>query len=61
MSKRFNTYGGVLKWNHTTKQITQTRCLNPPSYNARFLTKIRKEYPNYKIIEEWRLTDSAIR
>ena len=54
MSKRFSTYGGVLKWDHITEQVIQTKCLNPPSYNARFVSKIKNEYPDYTLIEEWR-------
>lgn len=57
MSKRFNTYGGILKWDHITEQVIQTKCLNPPSYNARFVSRIKEEYPDYTFIEEWRQKD----
>lgn len=55
MNKRFKTYGGVLRWNHQTEEVYQTRCLNPPTYNAQFKDKIRQEYPEYTLIEEWKV------
>ena len=29
--------------------IVVTRELNPPSYHARFIKKLREDYPNYNI------------
>ena len=54
MSKRHRTYGGVLKWHHKDKVIEQVRPLAPPTHNARFITKIKQEYPEYTLMEEWR-------
>jgi hypothetical protein len=51
---RLKTYGGVLKWDAQNKVVKQTRCLNPPSFNAQFVDKIRREHPEYQLVEEWR-------
>ena len=54
MTKRFDTFGGVLKWDHITEQVFQTRCLNPPTHNARFKDRIKRDYPDYTFVEQWK-------
>ena len=56
MSKKHRTYGGVLKWNHKEHIIEQTRPLAPPTQNARFMDKIKNEFPEYTLVESWRKT-----
>ena len=51
---RLKTYGGVLRWDTQNKVVRQTRCLNPPSFNAQFVKKIKTEHPDYQLVEEWR-------
>ena len=51
---RRNTYGGLLKWNETEKTATQTRCLNPPSFNAQFVHHFKKKHPDFTLVEAWR-------
>ena len=43
------SYGGLLKWDHINKKVEVQRQLNPPSYNALFLNKLKNEYPDYSI------------
>ena len=51
MSKqKFNKYGGLVRYDHENKVIYQTRELNPPTTSARFRDKLRKEYPDYKVV-----------
>ena len=49
MSLRHKKYGGLVRYDHTAKTITLTRQLNPPSYHARFVSQLQKDYPNYNI------------
>ena len=53
MSLRKSTYGGLIWWNHTKKEIHVKKCLNPPTYHARFLSKLRVENPDYILVEDW--------
>ena len=43
-------YGGLLKWDHQNKIVYVTRQLNPPTHNARFLSDLRVEYPDYQVV-----------
>ena len=54
MSKKHQTYGGVLKWKHKDHIIEQTRCINPPTKNAEFVDMIRASYPEYTLKELWK-------
>jgi len=45
------TYGGLLKWDHQNKIVYVTRQLNPPTHNARFLSDLKCNYPDYQIVE----------
>lgn len=49
MSQHDKTYNGLIVISHKDKTVTQVRDLNPPSVNARFRDKIRREYPDYKL------------
>lgn len=50
MSLRYPTKDGLLKWDHSSKTVYQLRQLNPPTYNARFLARLREEYPDYTVV-----------
>lgn len=39
----------LLNIDHKNKVITQKRELNPPTFNAFFRDKVRKNYPNYEL------------
>jgi len=54
MSRKHQTYGGVLKWHHEDRVVEQVRCINPPTRNAAFADKIRDSYPDYTLKETWR-------
>jgi hypothetical protein len=49
MSLRHKKFGGLLRFDHQAKTITLTRELNPPSYHARFVSDLQKNYPTYNI------------
>ena len=52
MSFRHKTYGGVVRYNHEEKVIFVQRRLNPLQLHAKFVEKMRGEYPEYKIVTE---------
>lgn len=54
MSKRLKTYGGVLFYNKMRKEIHQVRPLNPPSFNARFVSMVKSENPDYTFYEDYK-------
>ena len=54
MTLRKSTYGGVIIWNNMRKEMIQTRPMNPPSYNARFIQRLQDEYPDYTLVEAWK-------
>lgn len=54
MSKKLSTYGGVLFYNKMRKEIHQVRPLNPPSFNARFVSMVKSENPDYTFYEDWK-------
>ena len=56
MSKRLPKHGGILRWDTKNKLIYQSRSLNPPSFNARFQTRLKEEYPGFTLVEEWKAT-----
>ena len=42
-----------IKINHKKKTVTVFRKLNPPSFHAWMMAKIKKENPDYTILEEY--------
>jgi hypothetical protein len=40
-------------WDYENKKIYVTRMLNPPSYNARYLDKLKEDNPDYEIIKKY--------
>jgi hypothetical protein len=43
----------LLTIDHTNKVIIQNRQLNPPSYNSRYLDKLKEDNPDYEIIKKY--------
>ena len=54
MSYRRNTYGRNIIYNDMRKEMLQLRPLSPPSFNARFQKRLRDEYPEYTLVEDWK-------
>ena len=48
--RKFKKYGGLVRYDHKNKLIFQTRELNHPTTNARFKDKLRRDYPDYKVV-----------
>lgn len=48
--QKFRKYGGLVRYDHKNKLIFQTRELNPPTTNARFRDKLKREYPEYTVV-----------
>ena len=48
--QKFKKYGGLVRYDHKNKLIFQTRELNPPTTNARFRDKLKREYPEYTVV-----------
>ena len=53
MSFRHKTYGGVVRYNHEEKVIFVQRRLNPLQLHAKFMERIRGEYPEYEVVNDW--------
>ena len=43
----------AIKINHKKKTITITRKLNPPKFHAWMMSKVKRENPDYEIIERF--------
>tara|TARA_B100001063_G_C16274990_1_gene316365 strand:- start:104 stop:265 length:162 start_codon:yes stop_codon:yes gene_type:complete len=52
MSNRDKKYGGLVRYDHHDKIIFLQRNLNPPSTHARFVNKLKEEYPDYKVVSK---------
>jgi len=48
--RKFKKYGGLVRYDHKNKLIFQTRELNPPTANARFKNKLRRDHPDYTVV-----------
>ena len=49
LMKPFKNMEKLLIIDHSNKIITQKRELNPPSFNARFRSEVKKQYPDYEL------------
>ncbi len=52
MSIHHKTYGGIVRYDHKEKMIFVQRRLNPLQLHAKFMERMRSEYPEYEIISE---------
>ena len=52
MSLHHKTYGGIVRYDHKEKMIFVQRRLNPLQHHAKFMERMRSEYPEYEIISE---------
>ena len=52
MSLHHKTYGGIVRYDHKEKMIFVQRRLNPLQLHAKFMERMRSEYPEYEIISE---------
>ena len=52
MSIHHKTYGGIVRYDHKEKMIFVQRRLNPLQLHAKFMERMRNEYPEYEIISE---------
>ena len=50
MSKSHPTLNGLLRWDHKAKTVTLSRCLNPPTTNARFIKQLKEDYNDYTVV-----------
>jgi hypothetical protein len=46
-------YGGLIRWDHSNKRVYLNRELNPPTHNARFISKLREEHPDYEVVKQY--------
>ena len=52
MSFRHKTYGGLVRYDHKEKIIVIERRLNPLQLRAKFMERMRSEYPEYEVVTE---------
>ena len=52
MSHRDKRYGGLVRYDHGHKIIFLQRNLNPPSHHARFVDKLKNDYPEYQVVSK---------
>jgi hypothetical protein len=52
MSFRHKQYGGLVRYDHKNKLIFVQRHLNPPSHHARFVNRLKEEYPEYQVVSK---------
>ena len=50
MSFRHKTYGGLVHYDHKEKIIVIERRLNPLQLHAKFMERMRSEYPEYQVV-----------
>ena len=50
MSFRHKTYGDLVRYDHKEKIIVIERRLNPLQLHAKFMERMRSEYPEYQVV-----------
>ena len=50
MTYRDKKYGGLVRYDHDHKIIYLQRHLNPLTHQARFVKKLKEEYPEYQVV-----------
>ncbi|AIX18466.1 hypothetical protein Syn7803C6_167 [Synechococcus phage ACG-2014f] len=50
MSFRHKTYGGLVHYDHNDKIIVIERRLNPMQHHAMLVSKLKEEYPEYRVV-----------
>jgi len=53
MSIHHKTYSGIVRYDHKEKIIVIERRLNPLQLHAKFMERMRSEYPEYEVVTDW--------
>ena len=48
--QKHRKYGGLVRYDHNHKVIHIQRLLNPPTHHARFVKKLKADYPDYQVV-----------